>query len=130
MFVRAITTTAVAIASLLIWNQSIARAAPPVGDSIVILNHQIASMILTANAPLPVQPVVPRRPTALEEFSPRTAIDHRTPDWVSNPTFLMMAARFTSAERILHFRHAGFDANFWGVLNQGRGIRVRFFVRL
>jgi hypothetical protein len=73
MFVRAITPVCVVI--LLFWNQSAARAAPPVGDSIVVLNRQIASMILTANAPLPVQPVVPRRPTALEAFSPRKAID-------------------------------------------------------
>jgi hypothetical protein len=129
MFMRAITPVCFVI-TLLLWNQSIARAAPPVGDSIVVLNRQIASMILMANASLPVQPVVPRRPTGLEAFSPRTAAAQHKPDWLSNPTCLIMAARLTSAERILHFRHDGFDVNLWGVLNQGRGIRVRFFVRL
>jgi hypothetical protein len=130
MFVRAVTLTAIIIAWLL-GNQSIAWGAPtPTGDSIIVLNHQIASMILTANAQITVQPVGPPRPTAVQRLSPRSAVNQGKPDWLSNPTFLLMAARFTSAERILHFRHAGFDANFWGIVNRGRGIRVRFFVRL
>ena len=130
MFVRAVTLTAITIAWLL-GNQSLARGeTTQTGDSIIVLNHQIASMIRTANAPIPVQPVGPPRPSAQQGLSPRTAVDQRKPDWLSNPTFLSMAARFTSAERILHYRHAGFDANFWGIVNRGRGIRVRFFVRL
>jgi hypothetical protein len=130
MSIRAVILAAVIINSP-IWNQSIASAAPtPAGDSIVVLNQQIATMIHPTIAPRPVQPLGPARHSAFEGFSPRLAVDQRQHDWLANPTFLSMAARFTSAERILHYRYAGFDANFWGVLNRGRGIRVRFSVRL
>jgi hypothetical protein len=130
MFARAVTLATVTIVWFL-GTQSMGLSAPtPTGASIDVLNHQIASMIVTANATMPAPPVGPSRSSALERFSPRTAVDRRIPDWLSSPTFLLMAARFTSAERILHFRHAGLDANFWGVFNRSRGIRVRFIVRL
>jgi hypothetical protein len=130
MSIRAVILAAV-IVSWLIWNQSIASAAPtPTGESIVVLNQQIATMIRPTIAPRPVQPLGLARHSAFDGFSPRLAVDQRQQDWLSNPTFLSIAARFTSAERILHYRNAGFDANFWGVLNHGRGIRVRFSVRL
>jgi hypothetical protein len=130
MFTRAVNLIAATI-MWLIWNQSIALGAPtPTGDSILVLNQQIATMILPTTAPRPLQPLGAARHYPLEGLSPRTAVDHSKPDWLSSPSLLSIATRFTSAERILHYRHAGFDANFWGVLNRGRGIRVRFFFRL
>src|ERR1700692_1829488 len=123
MSIRAVILAAV-IVSLPIWNQSIASAAPtPTGDPLVALNQQIATMIRPAIAPRPIQPLGLARHSPFEGFSPRPAVDQRQQNWLSNPTFLSIAARFTSAERILHYRYAGFDANLWGVLNRGRGIR-------
>jgi hypothetical protein len=130
MFARAVNLFAATIIWM-IWNQSIALGAPtPTGDSILVLNQQIASMILPTTAPRPLQPLGPARHYPLGEFSSRTAVDHSKPVWLTDPTLLLIATHFTSAERILHYRHAGFDANLWGVFNRGRGIRVRLFFRL
>jgi hypothetical protein len=124
MFTRAVTAAAVTIIWILSV-QPIAQGAPlPADGSIVALNRQLASMVLASPTPSPVHPAL------VNGFLPRTAVDQRKPQWLSNPTFLALAARFTSAERLLHYRHSGFDANFWGIVNRGRGVRIGFSVRL
>jgi hypothetical protein len=130
MSIRAVVLAAV-IMSCPTWKKSSASPAPtPTGDSMLVLNQQIATMLRPTVAPTPGQPPGQARRSPFEGFSPRVAADRRQPDWLSSPTLLSIAARFTSAERILHYQHSGLDANFWGVLNRGRGIRVRFFIRL
>lgn len=130
MFARNVSLFVVAVTWLLS-NQSIARAAPtPAGDSMIVLNRQIASMILPLAAPRPVQSMRPTGSSTLKGLPALTAVDQRKAEWLTSPAFLAVAAGFTSAERILHYQHAGLDANFWGILNRDRGIRIRFSVRL
>jgi hypothetical protein len=129
MFARAVTLAAVVIVWLT--TQSIAQAAPtPSGESIVVLNRQLQSMVVPSNVPRTINPVIPFHPRLLDGFSSRAATGKPKSDWLSSPTFLLIAAHLTSAERILHYRRAGFDANFWGVLSTGRSIKIKFFVRL
>lgn len=130
MFGRKVILFVVAVTWLLS-NQSIARGAPtPAGDSLIVLNRQIASMILPPAAPRPMQPLRPTGSSTLKGLPALAAVDQRKSAWLTSPGFLAVAAGFTSAERILHYRHAGVDANFWGILNRDRGIRIRFSVRL
>jgi hypothetical protein len=133
MFGRAVTPAAVAAIAATIWllsSRSIAQGAPtpagePNGESNIVLNRQLASMVFPPTRSIPVHPLVS------DVSYPRTAVDQqRKPDWLSNPIFLAIASHFTSAERILHYRRAGIDANFWGILNRGRTIRLGFSVRL
>ena len=129
MFARAFTLSAVVIVWLTM--QSIAQAAPgPSVESIVVLNHQLQSMVVPSTAPRAIHPVVPFHPSMMGTFSSRAAAGQPKPDWLASPTFLLIANHFTAAERILHYRHAGLDANFWGVFSSNRSVRIKFFVRL
>jgi hypothetical protein len=126
---RAVIPAAIAVVTAMIWSlsgHSIAQSAPaPAGEPNIVLNRQLASMAFPPTRSSPIHP------SALVASYPRTAVDQqRKPDWLSNPVFLTIASHFTSAERILHYRHAGIDANFWGVLNRSRTIRLGFSVRL
>jgi hypothetical protein len=126
---RAVTPAAIAVIAAMIWSlssRSIAQSAPaPAGEPNIVLNRQLASMVFPPTRSSPTHPSV-----MVASYS-RTAVDQqRKPDWLSNPVFLAIASHFTSAERILHYRHAGIDANFWGVLNRSRTIRLGFSVRL
>lgn len=59
-----------------------------------------------------------------------TGIHQRpAPPPLFGPTIMSMVAHFNSAERILHFKTHGLDANLWGVFNGGRGINVKYSVR-
>jgi len=81
-----------------------------------------------ALAPAPSRTV---RTSGLENLFSRTAADeHRKPGWWSSVTFIAIASRFTSAERYLHFRQGGIDANFWGVMNRGGRLRIKYSIRL
>ena len=123
MFARIVRLAAVAVIVLLSMRSMAAGAPPPAGEPNV-LNRQLAAMVL----PAPSRPAIP---SVFVAASPRAAADHqRLPTWLSSAAFLALAARFTSAERILHYRHGGFDANFWGVLNRGHNIRLEFSARL
>ena len=106
--------------------QSIAQGAPvSTGDPNAVLNHRLALMAL---APAPPRTV---RTSGLENLFSRTAADeHRKPAWWSSVTFIAIASRFTSAERFLHFRQGSVDANFWGVMNRGGRLRIKYSIRL
>jgi len=81
-----------------------------------------------AIAPAPSRTV---RTSGLENLFSRTAADeHRKPAWWSSVTFIVIASRFTSAERYLHFRQGGVDANFWGVMSRGGRLRIKYSIRL
>jgi hypothetical protein len=109
---------------LFLSNHAIAEAAPPPnGESNIVLNRQLAAMVF----PAPPRPVMPMM---FSGVSPRAAVDQRTPSWLTSPAFLAIAEHFTSAERVLHYRHGGFDANFWGALNRRHSIRIEFSARL
>jgi hypothetical protein len=128
MIARAVTSGVVAMIWLLS-NQSISQGAPtPTDGANVVLNRQIATMVYSQT------PSGTLHPSVLEVRSPRTATDQtrqtRRPDWLSSPTFIAIASRFTSAERFLHYRHGGVDANFWGVLNRSRAVRVEYSIHL
>ena len=126
MRVRIVTLGAIALIGLSSM-QSIARGATAsIGDPNAVLNHRLASMAL---APAP-----PRRVRASaglgDLFSVAAADEHREPEWSSSVTFKAIASRFTSAERVLHFRQGGVDANFWGVMNRGGSLRIKYSIRL
>src|SRR5579864_2782502 len=114
MVTRVVTFGAVAIVWLLS-TQSIAQSAPaPPAASNVVLNRRLASM---AFAPIPSA----LRPSMPDVLFWHSATDQKQkPDWLSSPTFMAIASRFTSVERVLHYRRGGVDANFWGVLNRSR----------
>lgn len=129
MFVRAVTLATIAIVVPIIWllcNHSIAQGAPvPIAGSNTALNRQLESMAFPPARPSPA------RTAMLEVTSPRTPVERASePNWLTSPAFLAIAAHFTAAERLLHYRRAGWDANFWGVLNRNRVIRIGFSVRL
>jgi hypothetical protein len=42
---------------------------------------------------------------------------------------LKIAQQVQGADRLMHFRSHGIDANFWGVLNRGRGVNVQYSVK-
>jgi len=125
MIARLVTFGAVAI----VWslsNQSIAQSAPaPTAASNVVLNRRLASMAL---APAPPSTLRPSMPEVL--FSRTPPDQERKPNWLSSPAFMAIASRFTSVERLLHYRRGGVDANLWGVLNRSRSIRIEYMIRL
>jgi len=122
---RLVTSIAVAVIWLLS-NQSIAQGAPAsTGDPNGVLNHRLALMALAAAPSRTVHA------SGLENLSPLVVADEqRTPDWLSSVTFRAIVWRFTSAERFLHFRQGGLDANFWGVMNRGGRLRIKYSIRL
>jgi hypothetical protein len=123
--VRVVIIAAVALIWLLS-NQSIAQSASTsTGDPNAVLNQRLALMALT---PAPSRTV---HASGLENLFSRTAADEqRKPAWWSSVTFIAIASRFTSAERFLHFRQGGVDANFWGVMNRGGRLRIKYSIRL
>ncbi len=42
---------------------------------------------------------------------------------------LKIAQQAQGADRLMHFRGHGIDANLWGVLNRGRGVSVQYSVK-
>jgi len=125
MFIWTVSLAAIAT----VWslsNSSIATSAPaPTGGSNFVLNRQFAAAVFPSIPPKRVHL------SASEGLPPPTdAGQHRKPDLLTSPTFLAVAARFASAERILHYRAGGFDANFWGAFDRGRGIRIGYSVHL
>jgi hypothetical protein len=124
MFTRIVRLTVLALILLLSNHAKAEGAPPPGGESNVVLNHQLAAMVSPAPPRVVAQP-------AFEARSPRTAVNQQpAPSWFTSPVFLAIAEHFTSAERILHYRHGGLDANFWGVLNRRRSVRIEFSARL
>jgi hypothetical protein len=125
MSVRVFALAAIAVIWLLSI-QSIAKGAPAAtGDPNAVLNHRLALM---AVAPAQSRTV---RTSGLDNLFSRTAADeHRKPAWWSSVTFIAIASRFTSAERFLHFHQGGVDVNFWGVMNRGGRLRIRYSIRL
>jgi len=122
---RVVTVAAIAF-GLLLSNHAIAVGAPsPAGEPNAALNRQLASL---AVSPAPLSRIRPAPLVGL--FAPVASERLPKRNWLSNPSIMAIAARFTSAEQILHFRHGGFDANFWGILNRGRGIVIRYSARL
>ena len=47
---------------------------------------------------------------------------------ILTPALIHAAARFTKAERLLHYQAHGLDADFWGAFNGGRGMHVRYII--
>ena len=52
----------------------------------------------------------------------------QNPSALLSPVLLNFASRYSKAERFLHFRSGGFDANFWGELNSSRSVHLRYVV--
>lgn len=125
MSVRLVTLTAIAVIWLLS-TRSMAQGAPaPTGDPNAALNHRLALMAI---APASSRTV---RESGLESLSSGAATgEHREPGLWSSVTLKAIASRFISAERFLHFRQGGVDANFWGVMNRGGRVRIKYSIRL
>lgn len=124
-FVRGVMPTVVALVWLLSVRSTVHGSPASAKDPNSVLNHRLALMALA--------PAVPRAVHAadLENLLPRVAAnEHRNPDWWSGVSVNAIVSHFTSAERFLHFRHGGVDANFWGVMNRGGSVRIKYSIRL
>ncbi len=103
-----------------------ALAAPPPGatDSdarVSALNNRLQAIATTTRQP---HGGFSQQPAGAPAFAQPTSASAR----LLAPALLNAAARFTTAERLLHFQSHGLDANFWGAFNGGRGMHVRYVI--
>jgi|SRR5580700_10044569 hypothetical protein len=111
----------------LLWSlTSTAHCAPvPTADVNAALNRQLATIAVSAISTDPLRAPI-SRPTAARV----TIGDGRIPSMTFSPTIAAIAARFASAARIMDIRRGGFDADFWGVFNRSRSIKLGFSIGL
>jgi len=67
-------------------------------------------------------------PRTLPAITVRRAEPQRLGSFVP-AKLLKIAQQVQGADRLMHFRSHGIDANFWGVLNRGRGVNVQYSVK-
>ncbi len=91
----------------------------------VILNRRIAT-IAFARTPTPAHRSGGSAPRFTSDRDARSA----APPWRSDPTFLFIASRFASVDRLLHYRQHGVDANAWGLMSRSKTFRVEYTVHL
>lgn len=95
------------------------------GQEVAVLNEHLASLVVAAQPqpPLKTWKTAPQR-AAGTRFANATA---SRPVHLA-PFLLQLAGRYNRAERLLHFRSHGLDANFWGAVGGGR-IKVSYAVK-
>lgn len=102
-----------------------AFGAPGSGDpNVTELNRHLATL-----ATQPAQSKAFESGAAPMLASPSNLSQRRANLLLLSPTILNLAARYSKAERLLHFQSHGFDANFWGALSSGRSIKLRYAIR-
>lgn len=68
------------------------------------------------------------RPVALPQLSVRRSPPQASGSFVP-ARILKIAQQIQGADRLMHFRGHGIDANLWGVLSRGRGVSVQYSVK-
>jgi hypothetical protein len=69
------------------------------------------------------------QPGAAVQSAPLELVSRPGRSLLLSPAVLSIASRFTKAERLLHFQSRGLDANLWGALNGGRGVKINYVIR-
>lgn len=85
------------------------------------VNQHLAALVATPQRPSGAS----QRTTGLPST---TAVPNRSSTMILTPALIHAAARFTKAEHLLHYQAHGFDADFWGAFNGGRGMHVRYVI--
>jgi hypothetical protein len=105
-----------------------ALAAPTGSDQDVsTLNRHLAVLVEAPGRERPASAVTAQAPAAPEILL--QSGQKPTQPWQLTPAILAWATRYTHAERLLHFQTHGLDANLWGALNGGRGVRIKYVIR-
>jgi len=94
-----------------------------VDGNIASLNHRLSSLAISGYAAtmLPQPRLgVPALPVTRRE---------RKGGFVLAPAVLELVARYNRAERLLHYRGNGLDVNFWGVFDDGHGMRIHYTLK-
>ena len=120
MSARVLVTCAFGIAALLCASTPALAGALPVagGDaSVAVLNQHLATLVVAAQPQVPPKPAagVPRNGSGARFVN----VARSRPVHLA-PFLLELAGRYNRAERLLHFKSHGFDANFWGAVGGGR----------
>lgn len=89
------------------------------------INRQLASLVATPERAAPVAIA----PGALSLQRPSPAGQTRLLSPQALATFHQLAVRYTHAERILDYRHAGFDANFWSLFDRSKTVKFGYAIR-
>lgn len=90
------------------------------------LNEQLSSIAGTPDAPRQAHVPTPASPSFARPAARQTsglALLH-------SPALLAVAARLTSAERLLHYRHGGVDADLWGVFGRTHVVKLGYSVKI
>lgn len=122
MFTRfAVLVAVVAVAFVGFASPSVAGPAPEGSDpSVSVVNRHLATLL----APPPRQ-----RPSAGVVQAGAPGLMTRPTNNASalfSPAILSIVSHFTKAEHLLHFQSHGLDANLWGALNGGPGVKIRY----
>lgn len=120
MSARVSATYALAIAALLCASApALAGVLPAAGGdaSVAVLNQHLATLVVAA------QPQALAKPAAGATHKVSgtrfVSVAQSRPVHLA-PFLLELAGRYNRAERLLHFKSHGFDANFWGAVGGGR----------
>jgi len=99
-----------------------AAVAPVTGPDVASVNRHLAALIV---APSRQRPLVANHPATTANFAaPRTS-----PARLLSPALLDIVSRYTKAEHLLHFKGHGWDANFWGAIANGPGVKVHYTIK-
>jgi hypothetical protein len=129
MFVRfAVLAAVTAIALSGAAAPSLAGPVPPASEpnvanvSNVALNRHLATLAASPSRQRPPSGV------AAAGFGLNTG-PKTSPSMILSPAILSIVSRFTKAEHLLHFKSHGLDANLWGALNGGPGVKIRYSIK-
>ena len=110
------------------WNAFVspALADPTDSDQLAAINQRL-SQLTTDDAPvefkaLPVNSAPQLRPGSKPAAVQQTGVSTQA----ALSRIIKFAERFRKIDHVMHFQVHGIDANFWGILNHGRGISIRF----
>jgi hypothetical protein len=123
---RSIAVAAFAILSIACVRPAAAAPTAPIGDpDVSAVNRRLATLVAEPSRPRGIQAGVMLAPGRSIALAPTNV-----GSFFLSPAVLSLAARFAKAEHLLHFQgRNGLDANLWGALNGGKGIRFRYVVR-
>lgn len=122
MGVRAFTTAAFAAAAIAFASAPAFAGSLPAtaGDaSVAALNAHLATLVVTAQAQAQPQSRAAARASKGAPGARFANVAHARPVHLA-PFLLELAGRYDRAERLLHYRSHGFDANLWGAVGGGR----------